>query len=108
MNEQDRYLHRLLDSYRRLPGTLGRVLRVDRRTALALYRRRIDLDVIHHAFILGTARRTFATYPASSVPIRTLRYFLPLIDEVLDSPPDPEYLGYLRLRLRLADLHPET
>lgn len=107
MNEQDRYLTRLLDGYRQLPGTLGRVLRDDRRTALTLYRQRIGLEVVRHAFILGTARRAFATNPASSCePIRTLRYFLPLIAEIVTSPPDPAYLIHLQHRLRDAGLDP--
>ena len=106
--EQDRYLNRLLEGYRKLPGTLGRILRDDRRTALNLYRQRIGLDVVRRAFLLGTARRAFAPHPAAQQPIRALRYFLPLIDEVVNQPPDPAYLIYLEHRLRRADLWPPT
>lgn len=107
MNEQDRYLARLLDAYRRLPGTLGRVLRDDRRTALTLYQRRVDLDVVHQAFILATARRAFATNP-SPAPIRSLRYLLPLIAEIVTTPPDPAYLAHLQHRLRDVGLDPHV
>lgn len=106
MTEQSRYLHRLLDRYRRLPGTLGCVLRDDRCIALTLYRRGIGLDLIHQAFVLGTARRAFSDNPIARQPIRTLRYFLPLIEEILDSPPEPTYLDYLEGRLRDAGLLP--
>jgi hypothetical protein len=108
MTDQRRYLHRLLDRYRSLPGTLGRVLRDDRHTALALYRRRIDLDVIDQAFVLGIARRAFSDTSHPHEPIRTLRYFLPLIAEILDSPPDPAYLHALQRRLRGAGLLPSA
>ena len=106
MDDQARYLARLLDGYRRLPGTLGRVLRDDRRIALTLYRQRIALDIVHQAFILATARRAFAVNHASCEPIRTLRYFLPLIDEIVTSPPDPAYLIHLQHRLHDAGLDP--
>ena len=106
MNDQARYLNRLLDRYRTLHGTIGRILRDDRRTALALYRRRIGLDVVRQAFILAAARRAFAPNPTAREPIRTLRYFLPLIAEITDTPPDPVYLLHLERRLRDAGLYP--
>jgi len=104
MDDQTRYLDRLLDRYRQLPGTTGRILRDDRRTALALYRRRIGLDVVRQAFILALARRTFGGTVAARQPIRTLRYFLPILAEIIDSPPDPGYLSQLEFRLRSAGL----
>lgn len=99
MTERDRYIHCLLDRYRQLPGTLGRVLRDDRCTALALYRRHIGLEVVYQAFLLASARRAFSANQPTE-PIRTLRYFLPLITEIADQPPDPAYLRLLEHRLR--------
>lgn len=106
MDDKARYLTRLLDRYARLPATTGRVLRDDRRTALALHQRRIALDVVHQAFVLALARRTLGPGAETLQPIRTLRYFLPAIQEVLDTPPDPDYLIYLQRRLRSAGLYP--
>jgi hypothetical protein len=97
----------VLDHYRTLPGTLRRVLRQDRRTALALYRRGVRLDIVHNAFLLALARRTFRSDPHDIEPIRCLQYFLPVVDELLDSPPLPEYLDYLKSRLIDAGVLPE-
>jgi hypothetical protein len=106
MDAKERYVAQLLDRYQRLPGTLGRVLRDDRRTAGALHDRRIDLDVMHQAFVLALARRTFRVDNDSLQPIRALRYFLPLIQEIVAQPPDPGYLQLLDDRLRNAGLYP--
>jgi hypothetical protein len=32
--------------------------------------------------------------------VRTLHYFLPVIDEVLHQPPDPGYVAYLDAKLK--------
>ena len=102
MNAQSRYLARVLDRYQKLPGTLRRVLRQDRRTALALYRRKVHLDVVEHAFVLAIARRTFRSDTNHLEPIRCLQYFVPVIDELIQEPPLPEYLDYLKTRLTAA------
>jgi hypothetical protein len=96
---QARYLAHVLDLYARLPGTLRRVLRQDRRTALALYRRGVPLDVVHDAFVLAVARRIFRSDASHLEPIRCLQYFVPVVDELLAEPPLPEYLDYLKRRL---------
>jgi hypothetical protein len=96
------YVATLLAQYQRLPGTLGRVLRDDRRTALALHNRGVPLDIVKSAFVLATARRTFRSNTDRAEPIRALRYFLPVIQEIVEAPPAPEYLAYLRRRLQDA------
>ncbi len=96
---QSRYVAHVLDRYVTLPGTLRRVLRQDRRTALVLYRRGIRLDVVHNAFVLAVARRTFRSDADRLEPIRCLQYFVPIVDELIEQPPLPEYLDYLKHRL---------
>ncbi|MGH7346892.1 MAG: hypothetical protein ACREK4_18435 [Candidatus Rokuibacteriota bacterium] len=96
----------MLQHYRRLPGTLGRILRDDRRTAAALHQRGLPLDVVENAFVLAIARRTFRSDTQPLDPIRSLRYFLPVIDELRHAPPLPEYLEYLRNRLVTARVYP--
>lgn len=103
MHAKARYLAQLLQRYRNLPGTLGRVLRDDRRTARALHDRRIGLEVVQQAFVLALARRSVNQ---RREPIRTLRYFLPVIEEIILTPPDPAYLQYLERRLLEAELDP--
>jgi len=103
---QSRYVAHVLDRYVTLPGTLRRVLRQDRRTALALYRRGVRLDVVHNAFVLAVARRTFRADTGRLEPIRCLQYFVPVVDELIDQPPLPEYLDYLKNRLINAGVLP--
>jgi hypothetical protein len=98
MDARDRYVALLLKRYRKLPGTLGHVLSTDRQTARALHDRHIGLEVVEQAFILAIARRTFGSYQPVP-PIRTLRYFLPIVEEIVAAPPDPGYLQYLQARL---------
>lgn len=103
---QSRYIAHLLDRYVTLPGTLRRVLRQDRRTALSLYRRGVRLDVVHNAFVLAVARRTLRSDADRLEPIRCLQYFVPVVDELLAEPPLPEYLDYLKHRLVDAGVLP--
>ena len=95
------YLKRLLSCYCGLPQTAARRPSLnDRRLAAQLFDRRISLAIIETAFLLALARRTFRDPQAPPLaPIRSLAYFLPLIDEVQQLPPDPAYLAYLRARL---------
>ena len=103
---QSRYVAHVLDRYVALPGTRGRVLRQDRRTALALFRRGVRLDVVHNAFVLAVARRTFRSDAHRLDSIRCLQYFVPVVDELLAEPPLPEYLDYLKHRLVDAGVKP--
>ena len=106
MTAQARYVTHVLEQYVKLPGTLRRVLRQDRRTALTLYRRGVRLDVVENAFVLATARRTFRSDAAKLEPIRCLDYFVPIVDELIHEPPLPEYLDYLKNRLITAGVIP--
>ena len=99
MTPQARYVTHVLDHYKNLPGTLRRVLRQDRRTALALYKKGVPLTVVKNAFVLTLARRTFRSNTDPLEPIRCLQYFLPVVDELIHEPPLPEYLDYLEARL---------
>ncbi len=91
------YLQRLFHAYRNTPGTLGRIRPEDRQLASQLYRRGIPLSVLETAFALAATRRGFRPFDAPPLnPIRSLRYFLPVLDELLSRPPLPEgYLAYL-------------
>jgi hypothetical protein len=99
MSAQAQYVNRVLEAYQQLPGTLGRVLRQDRKAALAFYRRGVDLEVVHSAFVLALARRTFRGGDHNPEPIRCLSYFAPVVEELVQEPPLPEYLDYLRTKL---------
>ena len=92
------YLEAVLGTYCSLPGAPQRPSRRDRHLALELCRRGVPLRVVRAALILTTARRTIRSGPALP-QVRTLHYFLPVIDEVLEQPLDSEYLAYLTAKL---------
>jgi hypothetical protein len=98
---QEEYIHRVLEAYRQTPGTMGTVRRPDRVVATQLYRRGISVSVIENAFVLAAARRLIR--PAEAPPlgtIRSLAYFLPVIEEVLGLRISPNYFEYLRYKLK--------
>lgn len=101
----DSYVQRVLDLFNAVPETLGFVRAADRRLAADLYRNNTPLEIVHAAFLLAVARRSSRPQDQEPLaPIASLHYFKPIIRELLNSPPDPDYIDYLRFRL--ADLAP--
>ena len=63
--------------------------------AAQLYQRGVSVSVIENAFVLAAARRLMR--PADAPPlgtIRSLAYFLPVIEEVLGMRVSPEYFQH--------------
>lgn len=97
---QGEYIRQVLEAYRKTPGTMGTVRRADRTLATQLYQRGLSLRVIEDALVLATTRRLMR--PAGAPPlgtIRSLAYFVPVIEEVLELRVSPDYFQYLRYRL---------
>jgi hypothetical protein len=100
MTGVDEFVTNVLNLYRKLPETPSKTNPNDRKTATALHQRRIPMATIESAFLLGSVRRLSRspdTPPLS--PIRSLAYFLPVIQELLDHPIGENYVGYLRMKL---------
>ena len=100
---QEEYVRRVVDAYRRTPGTMGTVRRPDRVLAAQLYQRGVPLTAVENALVLATARRLVR--PAEAPPlgaIRSLAYFLPVIEEVLQLRVSPEYFHYLHRKIEGA------
>ena len=79
---------------------MGTVRRADRMLAAQLYQRGVAVSVIENAFVLAATRRLMR--PADAPPlgtIRSLAYFLPVIEEVLGMRVSPDYFQYLRHKL---------
>ena len=96
----EEYIRHLLEAYRKTPGTMGTVRRADRMLAAQLYQRGVSVTVIENAFVLAATRRLMR--PADAPPlgtIRSLAYFLPVIEEVLSLLVSPDYFRYLRHKL---------
>ena len=100
---QEEYIRRVLEAYRKTPGTMGTVRRPDRVLAAQLYQRGVSVSVIENAFVLAATRRLVR--PENAPPlgtIRSLAYFLPVIEEVLELRVSPDYFQYLRYELQRA------
>ena len=97
---QEEYIRQVLEAYRKTPGTMGTVRRADRMLAAQLHQRGVPVSVIENALVLAATRRLIR--PAEAPPlgtIRSLAYFLPVIEEVLDLRVSPDYFQYLRHKL---------
>jgi hypothetical protein len=100
---QDEYIRQVLDAYRKTPGTMGTVRRLDRLLAAQLHQRGVPLAAVENALILAAARRLIrATTAAPLGTIRSLAYFLPVIDEVLTLRVNPDYFRYIRQKVERA------
>jgi len=100
MDGQEEYIRQVLESYRKTPGTMGTVRRADRLLAAQLYQRGLSLKVIENALVLAATRRLIR--PSDAPPlgtIRSLAYFLPVIEEVREMRVNTDYFEYLRNKL---------
>lgn len=100
---QEEYVRQVLEAYRKTPGTMGTVRRADRMLAAQLYQRGLSVKVIENALVLAATRRMIR--PTDALPlgtIRSLAYFLPVIEEVLKLRVSPDYFDYLWHKLSRA------
>ena len=83
-----------------LPEPHGGFRPDDRRFAIELHRRGVPIEIFRAAIRLATLRRLLRD-PALPrlAPVRSLRYYLPVLDELLRTPPDPAWLDYLAARV---------
>ncbi|HEX2238649.1 MAG TPA: hypothetical protein VHJ19_10035 [Gammaproteobacteria bacterium] len=99
--DQREYVRRLLNAYRATPGTCGIVRRPDRLLAGQLHERGVPLTAIENALALAALRRLVRPDDAMPLPVvRSLAYFLPVIDEVLATEVDPRYYQHVRNKLQ--------
>src|SRR6266481_4281055 len=97
---EQEYIRQVLAAYRKTPGTMGTVRRPDRVLAAQLYQRGVSITVIENAFVLAATPRVIR--PPDAPPfgtIRSLAYFLPVIEEVLGLRVRADYFQYLRHKL---------
>ncbi|HVT57074.1 MAG TPA: hypothetical protein VHR45_01630 [Thermoanaerobaculia bacterium] len=98
---REAYIQALLSLYCGLPDTAARKKPSlpDRQLAAHLFDQGISLFIMETALLLAVARRSTRDPELPPLPpIRSLAYFLPVVEELQHDPPDPGYLGYLRLR----------
>jgi hypothetical protein len=95
------YVRKILAAYCQTPGTTRRVHRADRLLAAQLFQRGIPLAAVEDALVLGAARRLFRNPNAPPLfTIRSLHFFIPIIDEVLTLTVSPDYFRYLKTKIQ--------
>lgn len=97
MRDHSSTARQILEAYCALDHTaLARPSLADKRLASALVARGVTYELARAAFMMAIARRLTGS---SSQPIRSLAYFVPVIDELLADPPEPDYIAFLDRRL---------
>ena len=97
LDDHAAYVHAVIACYRRVIGSGVRARRDDRRLAADLHRSGVSLAVVETALLLATARRRARPSEVPPLPpVRSLHYFLPVVQELFQSPPPNDYLDYLR------------
>lgn len=102
--DRRQYVERVLAGYCRTPTCVGKARREDRRLAHRLYDQRIPLYLVEAAFILAALRRLYRPFEAEPItPVRSLHYFLPILDEIRQQAIDPGYIAHAEWKVRNAD-----
>jgi hypothetical protein len=95
------YVAAVLKLYLDLPDTPLRPSPLDQSLACKLQQQAVPLPLVESALLLATLRRLCRSSDLPPLPkIRSLAYFLPVIEELQQQPLPNGYLGYLRLKLR--------
>jgi hypothetical protein len=99
------YVSSVLTLYLDLPDTPSRATIQDQRQARLWFERGVTLSLVETALLLAELRRTGRPRDLPPLPrIRSLAYFQPLVEELLEAPAPEGYLLYLRFKLRsIAD-----
>ena len=98
------YVSIVLAIYTALPETPTRARTADRKLAQSWNQSGITLEVVESALLLGQLRRLARPpdYPKLT-PIRSLHYFVPVIEEVLEKPLPEGYVEYMKSKLRILN-----
>jgi len=103
---RDLYVSSVLGLYIKLPDTPAQTNSRDRDMARRLFADQVPLEIVETALVLASLRRLLRPPNVASLPrIRSLAYFQPVIEEVLQKPPGDGYLDYLRGKLAACTGH---
>ena len=101
--ESTAYFTSVICMYLQLPETPVRASLADQAVARCLDKDGVPLETVEAALLLGSLRRLIRPNDAPPLsPIRSLAYFLPVIEELTEVPGPGNYLDYLRLKLQQA------
>jgi hypothetical protein len=100
-HNRDIYVLAILSLYVDLPDTPARASPLDEAWAHRFFDRDIPFEVVETALLLGSLRRRERSPQAPPLAgIRSLAYFQPLIDELLQAPVSDSYRAALRLKMQ--------
>jgi hypothetical protein len=94
------YVIAVLNLYGELPDTPPRTSPQDQRQARSWFDRGVALPVVEAALLLASLRRIRPPGVTPLPRIRSLAYFQPVIEELLENPVPEGYVQYLRVKLR--------
>jgi hypothetical protein len=101
------YVTTVLTLYVDLPDTPLRTSAQDQRQARIWFNSSVPLSVVETALLLASLRRMTRPPDLPRLPrIRSLAYFQPVVEELLENPAPDSYLHYLRLKLRSVTDNP--
>jgi hypothetical protein len=90
----------VLNLYGELPDAPPRTNPQDQRQARSWFDRGVPLTVVEAALLLASLRRIRPSGAPPLPRIRSLTYFQPVIEELLENPVPEGYVQYLRVKLR--------
>jgi hypothetical protein len=95
------YVAAVLTIHVDLPDTPWRASAPDQRQARLWFDRGVSLEAAETALLLACLRRSVRPADVPPLPrMRSLAYFQPVIEELMENPFAGGYLKYLRLKLR--------
>jgi hypothetical protein len=93
------YIHAVLEFYLQLPDTPAYFSDLDHRQALQWQQQQVPLPTLVLALLLACSRRASRSPQAPPLPpIRSLRYFQPVLEELQANPPSARVAAYLRYK----------
>ncbi len=100
------YVLAVLAAYLKLPDTPSRSRPPDRRLAGQFHNRNIPLPTVRDALLLAFARRVLRSQDAHPLAsVRSLYYFVPVIEELLETPLPTGYSRYLQSKIAAFSTH---
>lgn len=100
--DREEYTRAVIRMYVSLPETPERTARSDWILANNLFDRNIEIQTVKHAFLLASFRRLARSPEMPQLSsIRSLHYFLPVIEELLKQPLPAGYPEYLQRKVAI-------
>ena len=107
-SEPAAYIGAMLVLYVDLPDTPIRYSPTDLALARKLHQEGVPLVLVESAFLLASLRRLIRPDDSPPLPkIRSLAYFMPVVNELQQQPMPNGYLDYLRLKLARTASRPD-